>query len=553
MHDWQAKFSDLRNQFIQRTDERLMALSTLIDNLPYRPGDTLLIKEVRQQFHWFAGSGGVYGFEQVSKFGQHGEEICDFLLRDMIPASKIDCEKMQRMVQLIRQSISGSEVVQEEQGGFTGTSSYAPDKGQTTVLLADNNSAGLGSLTGALEKRELAIQHVMTAKKANELLMQHLPDAIVISIPLVDCPGYELAQLVRSLPGGDKVPIIIISKQVAFLDKVQAIRSGADAFFEQPIDEEEISEKIKQLLDRDRPETYKVLSVEDDPDQAAFIKLTLESAGYKVTSLQDPALFEEVFLQFDPDLLLLDVMLGSMTGFDLAKYVRQKDRYVTLPVVFLTTENALDMHIYSARIGGDDHLIKPIAPQLLIASVAGRLERARILKKLIERDGLTSCLTHSAFMCRALKIAEPDSHRFSLTLLLLDIDGMGMLNDKFGYAAGDKVIASVGPLLQRSFRNASAIGRVGGNRFALILENLDDFQVERLVTQTIKEFNQIEHATPSGNFGATLSGGLATHDHSMDLKSWFAQAELSLKEAKATGGNRIIIGSQARDRGQSFR
>lgn len=544
MQEWQSKFNVLREQFINRSAERLAALEAIIANLPFRPGDASLIKDAHQQFHWLAGSGGVYGFDDVTKFAQNGEEVCDFLLRDRIPASKADSEKLTRLIQLIRQSIHENPASEESQV----QPKSALSSSKPTVLLADNNSAGLGALIHELHGNGWEVLHAMTLKAAQDLVMQRMPEALIVSIPLVDCPGYELTELLRSFPGGDRIPAIIISQQTDFLDKVQAIKSGADAFFEQPINEKEILNKIKRLREKDDPETYRIMSVEDDPDQAAFIKLTLESAGYKVLSLQDPAKFEEAFLQFNPDLLLLDVMLGSMTGFDLAKYVRQKDRYATLPVVFLTTENALDMHIYSAKIGGDDHLIKPIAPQLLVAAVAGRLERSRTLNKLIERDGLTNCLTHSAFMDKAVKTAEPDPHRFSLTLLLFDIDAMHQINSRLGYAVGDKVIASVGPLLQKSFRNASAIGRVAGDRFAVILENLEDFQLERLAAQLISEFSQILQHAQGDTFRASLSAGLATHDHTLDLRNWFAKAEASLKEAKDAGGNRIIAHSQAPDR-----
>lgn len=542
MHDWQTKFSELRNQFLRRSVERLQALTALIDNLPYRPSDTALLKDVRQHFHWFAGSGGVYGFEVTTKLGQHGEEICDFLMRDKIPASKVDCEKMHRIVQLIRQSLSGAEPADS----MTESGKYALiSNDKFNLLLVDNNSSSLGSVVRLMEAAGLRVQHAMTSKSANEAIMQRMPDALLISIPLVDCQGYELAQLVRSMPGGDRIPIIIVSQQAAFLDKVQAIRSGADAFFDYPLDEKEIYEKIKHLLDRDKPEKYRVMSVEDDPDQAAFIKLTLESAGYSVLSLQNPTQFEEAFLRFEPDLLLLDVMLGSISGFELAQYVRQKDRYATLPVLFLTTENALEMHIRSARVGSDDHLVKPIAPQLLAAAVAGRIEKSRTLRRLIERDGLTHCFNHGTFMDKATRIVEPDSHRFSLTLLLLDVDAMHDINEQFGYAVGDKVLGTIGPLLQKNFRNASLIGRVSGDRFAIILENLEDYQVERLTKEIIQEFSNIMQYAQNGTFRASLSAGLASHDYKMDLRQWFSKAEQSLKEAKESGGNQIIIRSQA--------
>ncbi|MBX9724473.1 MAG: diguanylate cyclase, partial [Candidatus Obscuribacterales bacterium] len=290
-------------------------------------------------------------------------------------------------------------------------------------------------------------------------------------------------------------------------------------------------------------------SVEDDPDQAEFIKLTLDSAGYNVVSLQDPTKFEETFLKCDPDLVLLDIMLGAMTGFELAQYIRQKDRYAALPIVFLTTENALEMHIKTARIGGDEHLIKPIAPQLLAAAVAGRLEKARTLKRLIDKDGLSGALNYGSFMERATALAKPHAHRFAMNMLLLDIDSMHIINDRFGYAVGDKVIGTLGKLLSKSLRNASLSGRVAGDRFAIILENLNESQIESLAQQLVQDFGNVQQYSPNGPFRSTLSVASAAYRNQMDLKAWMAEAEKLLLEAKENGGNQLRAGQASAETG----
>ena len=105
----------------------------------------------------------------------------------------------------------------------------------------------------------------------------------------------------------------------------------------------------------------RILSVEDDPDQAAFIRAFLESAGYQVRTCTDPKNFESFLSSFNPDLVLLDVMLPGMTGYELARYLRQDERYATLPVIFLTTQGNIEARIEAARSGGDDHLVKTCA------------------------------------------------------------------------------------------------------------------------------------------------------------------------------------------------
>lgn len=545
MHEWQQKFENLRGQFLERSQERLETLRVLIEHLATRQKDMNLLQEVRQLFHWCAGSGGVYGFERVTRCGLQGEQICDRLLRDGQALTPSDLQQLNQLVAFIYHSIENDEIAQPS--GIAAQGMTATQRDEKVLLIVDSNQASMHSFTRELQNRGVRIDTALTCSAAKASIMKRLPDSLVISLPLPDGNGYELASLVRSAPGGERPPIIFLGQQAGFLDKVAAIRSGADGFFEQPIDENEILHKIEHLLERDRPEKYKILSVEDDPDQAEYIKLTLESAGYNVVSLQDPTKFEETFLKFEPDLVLLDVVLGPISGFELAQYIRQNDRYAALPVVFLTTENALDMHIRSARIGGDDHLIKPVAPQLLAAAVAGRLEKARTLKKLIDRDGLTGCMNFGSFMDRATEFAKPDSHRFSLTILLIDVDSMHIINDRFGYAVGDKVIGALGRLLSKSLRNAALSGRLNGDRFAVILEDLDDHQVERLAQQLLTDFASIQQYSPQGQFRSTISISFNSYNNKMDLKAWMRTTEKLLREAKDNGGNQVRSGSTSAD------
>lgn len=801
MTSWENQFQELKQQFIFRSRERLSAIENLLDQMQYRPGDSNLLRQIRQHFHWLAGSGGTYGFDEITQWGTYGEELCEYLLKLQVPVKEEDREKLlsafetvqvlfaaagpasdpasqdssvqnfrsteemlvapkpadlrnemtgstlssnyQRTGEYITGSAqtqgyadeakanyssgaggainsyngnsypgpgapytgpgagssypgsgsgasypgsgsgasypgsgsgsgasslySASESASPKQGSnpsqgapyagsgggvsggpytdagsgplynnsssfdavaadteetiitsYTGpnavssknqvppaansiTSSFGKpitenkvplsgDAGAAPIskpplagppltsghviqqppahsfstgirqtgefarprlthvppnkplaILLDSGQTNLAPLKAALEERSIHVETFASVAVVRSLLSERLPDYLLIMIPLPDGDGYELIEYLRGLDGGHRPAVLMLAQQAGFLDKVLAIRAGANAFFEYPAEHQETLQKLSDLTELNQPTTYKILSVEDDQNQADFIKLTLETAGYKVFHLADPKKFEDTFLSFEPDLLLLDVMLGDVTGFELARYIRQNDRFAALPIVFLTTQNKLHQHIRSAIAGGDEHLVKPVAPQLLIATVASRLEKARALKKLIDRDGLTRCLNYGTFMERAQRVVSPENFRNAPALMMIDIDNLLLINDQFGFANGDRVISSISNILLKGFRNTDMIARFGNDQFAIILEHLTDVQLQSLASQVLGAISNTPQILKGRNVTVTCSCGVAALEQGMPLSTWIANAEDALRKAKESGKNRAIV------------
>jgi diguanylate cyclase (GGDEF)-like protein len=549
MESWLPRMTQKKAEFIAKTRDRLTEMEGLLATLTYRPADATIIKQLAGHFHQLAGGGGIYELDDLCMYAQFGETIVFALVRQGGSASPDAIDKLKEAVESMRGAIEVGRPdarPQEDTGPLPAVApqisvtSTAKDKGHLRIFVVSSDPEHTEALEPLLAGNDFEFRVFGTSAEALDALKMTFPDGLLVDIPLVDGNGYELVANLRNLPGGNKPPVVMLSREQGFLDKVGAIRAGVDAFFEHPLDFQSIVDKLRYLLDRDKPERFRILSVEDDPDQAEFIRATLEFAGYNVLTLNDPKAFEEALLAFCPDLLLLDVMMGDITGFEIAKYVRQMERFVALPILFLTTQNQLEAHIESARSGGDDHLIKPIAPPLLVATVAGRLERYRVFQKMLKREGLTQCLTHSAFIERAGALVEPFQRRFSLVLMLIDIDGLRYVNERYGFPAGDKVILTVSNLLKKTFRHSELIGRIGGDSFGVMVENLSVPEVAELGQTFLRELAAVEHVGGGEPFFVTASSGVAALGDGMDLKVLISDAEQALQSAKAQGRNRLV-------------
>jgi diguanylate cyclase (GGDEF)-like protein len=540
MQVWQDTFKELKNQYMQRSSERIAIIQDLLRTLSRNPSDVSSLREIMRHFHWLSGSGGMYGFAQVTKLGAQGERVCEELLQDNTPVANEQWTKLRLLTDTIIRAITDEDEQRTtlQKGDFSSLRKI-PD-----ILVVDGDQANTLLLSRLLDEQHLGFLTVNTAQAAMEAVQHRMPAGLIVILPLPDATGYELVEKLRALEGGDRPPVLIISNRAGFLDKVQAITCGADGYYEFPVDWETIMQRLMYLLDRNKPSMYNILSVEDDPDQAAFIKMVLESAGYKVTHIADPRYFEEALLAVQPDLLLLDIMMPNISGFELARYVRADERYATVPILFLSTQNALEAHIESARVGADDHLVKPIAPQLLLSAVASRLERARFIKSLLHRDGLTRLLTHAAFMEEAeAVVAQCKRNPEHLAcLFIVDLDSFSNINQKYGYQTGDRVLTCLSTIMRQRLRQSDRVGRYAGEELIGIVEDLEEYDAIKLVTRLLDDFARIDHKGPDGSvFRSTFSAGLCMLEPQvMDLERWRRLTEQAVKAAKSAGKNCVM-------------
>ncbi|MFI5181684.1 MAG: diguanylate cyclase [Thermoanaerobaculia bacterium] len=547
LDSWEETLRGLRREYLLGAGERLDRLGRALANLGRRPGDVEVLGEVRKELHGFAGSGGTYGFPGVSAAGREGEAVCLQVLSDRRPVSGDGLAALRRWSEAIRDALRP----EMEGAAQAALPPGRPAARAGTAIILDPNASFRGALAELLGHEGLNVRVYATVDATQVALAGEVPDLLVTSLSVPGGSGAALIEHLRERPGGESTVVVAVSAGGEFLDKVEAVTCGADFLVEKPLDLEALVRKVCGVLERPDTDPPRILSVEDDPDQAAFINAVLASAGYEVRLLADPARLESEAISFGPDLILMDVNLPGVRGYDLVRFLRHDERFATLPVVFLTAEGRETDRIAALRAGGDDHLVKPVPPGLLISTVSARLERARFLKSLLVRDGLTGLLTHTAFLERA-RTAVAAAGRAPgrpVALALLDLDGFKIVNDSFGHPVGDRVLTALGALLRRRIRASDTLGRLGGDEFAFLLEGLSRADALRLVQRLLTEFASMSHRSADGQvFHVTFSGGIAFLERPMYLEGWRRAADEALYAAKAAGRNRVELAPQASDR-----
>jgi diguanylate cyclase (GGDEF)-like protein len=210
-----------------------------------------------------------------------------------------------------------------------------------------------------------------------------------------------------------------------------------------------------------------VLVVDDDPDVARFVEVNLRSAGYDVTVASDGEEALERAVELRPDLVLLDVMMPKLDGFEVAQRLRRDARTSSTSIIMLTAKALSSDKVRGLSTGADDYIIKPFDPVELLARVKGTLRRAREMRALSPLTGLPGNIRVQEEIRRRVAEEQP------FALLYADVDHFKAYNDHYGFVRGDRAIQAMARLASEVSHDMVGpegfVGHVGGDDFVLIV------------------------------------------------------------------------------------
>ncbi len=209
-----------------------------------------------------------------------------------------------------------------------------------------------------------------------------------------------------------------------------------------------------------------VLVVDDDPDVARFVEVNLRSAGYDVTVASDGEEAVERALELRPDLVLLDVMMPKLDGFEVAQRLRRDPRTSSSSIIMLTAKALSADKVLGLSSGADDYIIKPFDPVELLARVKGTLRRAREMRALSPLTGLPGNIRIQEEIRRLVAEDQP------FAILYADLDHFKAYNDHYGFVRGDRAIQLLARLSTEVAHEVVGpggfVGHVGGDDFIMI-------------------------------------------------------------------------------------
>jgi len=177
-----------------------------------------------------------------------------------------------------------------------------------------------------------------------------------------------------------RVPISVMTDQDLLDVRLAAMRGGAEFVFVLPEDADRIAPRLAGLI-ADRSEPYRVLIVDDDNSMRLFCGSVLRHNQMETRDFDSPEDAMHALHDFTPDVILADLYMPQISGFELLSLFRAHPRTAFTPVVLLSGDSDTEKRFAALHIGGDDYLTKPIRPRHLVAAVTGRARRARWMRR----------------------------------------------------------------------------------------------------------------------------------------------------------------------------
>lgn len=212
----------------------------------------------------------------------------------------------------------------------------------------------------------------------------------------------------------------------------------------------------------------KIAVIDDSATIVTILSDLLTKAGYDVFGLSDATDAFDRLVLFSPDLIILDVVMPAMNGYDLCRIIRNDTRTAHLPVVMLTSRGDVNDKVEGLEAGADDYIVKPFEPAEVLARVKTHLRRAKQHKCFSPLTGLPGNMIIEEEIKKCL--TRPD---FSVAILYLDVDNFKAYNDNYGFVRGDELLRTISNILRDSVQRISPlnsfVGHIGGDDFIALV------------------------------------------------------------------------------------
>lgn len=452
------------------------------------------------------------------------------------------------------------------------------------VLVVDDVHENLHALTCVL-RDEYAISAALNGEKALELARRRpQPDAILLDAKMPGMDGFEVLAALKADPATAAIPVIFVTGLIDAADETRGLALGAADYVAKPINPELLKTRLRNQLElrrrradplaagavfpTDPGRPARLLVVDDVPENIHELLEALKDEHRIAVAGNGAKALESVLSDAPPDLVLLDVMMPGIDGFETCRRIKDTAAGRGIPVIFVTVVDDSLGKVKGFEIGAADYITKPFDIDEVRARVRTHLELARLrrfledlvaqrtdmlrlseerYRLLAHRDTLTGLPNRMLFaelLTQAVQRAERNQSRFAL--LCLDIDNFAVVNESYGHPCGDLLLREVARRLHDLLPQSDAVARIGGDAFNIILDCGEGTTSVDLAAQRMIDALGAPFALGGDGVYVSASIGVALYPFDgADAETLQKHADAALHQAKGQGRGSLRFFSPA--------
>ncbi len=295
-----------------------------------------------------------------------------------------------------------------------------------------------------------------------------------------------------------------------------------------------------------------IVVVDDDPMSLKTARTLLNEQNMKASCVRSGSELLTFLDKNEPDLILLDIMMPEMDGFETYGRIRDLEEQtgrVKTPIIFLTGENDSDKERRGLRMGASDFMHKPFNKDILLRRIKNAITNARTIENLrteVYVDPLTGFFNKAGAAERLTELCENETGIF----MILDLDNFKLVNDLYGHEMGDKVLEAFASVFRRDTRDEDTVCRIGGDEFAAFLINHPELESPPILINRLNDQFEAKCKKLMGeSFNLPIgisAGAVFVPEHGRDYQILSKLADKALYKAKQNGKHNCVIYSADR-------
>jgi len=439
----------------------------------------------------------------------------------------------------------------------------APRRPGKKVLVIDDDPIILHLVEKALTEGGYFVKTATNGKGALALATGEEFDLLLLDYLMPEMDGLEFVSILKLTEKTKNIPVVMMTSSYDEKLREDGFTAGVVDFLYKPFSQQDIMDFVNSIFEAKKftpPDKSRIMAIEDSPIVCKIYNQILAKTNHDFLLVDDPTKAMKTIRTFMPDLILMDANMPGV-GYELTRKIKADRELENIRIIMVTSDTKKKSTLKALDYGVADFLTKPFDEEVLLARMRLHLNNKKlyddlskayselkILKDKLERlsitDGLTGLFNHRHFHEVLIdELSRAKRSGAKLSLLLFDIDHFKKFNDTYGHKVGDRVLQTIGKVIESSKRQHDISARYGGEEFAVILPDTDTEGAQSIAERIRKNVEDTTINLSGQILHITISIGVAVWDHKLDEHLFIELADKALYKSKEGGRNRVTLAS----------